>query len=112
MDIQFKTGRLAKVCNNRRARVKEWGERRSKILGQRLDDLYAAVTLDDMRNMPGDCHEYKHTPDHAVTLNLDGGWRLFFRPCHEPVPLLADNASLDWTKVTTIEITSVRDPHD
>ena len=112
MDIQFKTGRLAKACNNRREREKEWGERRAKILGRRLDDLRATETLEDMRQMPGDCHVYKSRTDGTLTLDLDGGWRLFFKPCNEPLPLLADGKSLDWTKVTTIEITDVRDPHD
>jgi proteic killer suppression protein len=112
MDIQFKTDRLDKVCNSRKAREKEWGERRAKILGRRLDDLHAAETLDDMRNMPGDCHVYKKRTDGTLTLDLDGGWRLFFKPFHRPLPVLSDGTSLDWTKVTAVEITDMRDPHD
>lgn len=112
MDIQFKTSRLEKACNSRKERVKEWGERRSKVLGRRLDDLRAAGTLDDMRQVPGDCHIYKHRSDGTLTLDLDGGWRLFFRPNHDPLPLLSDGESLDWTKVTSIVVTDVRDPHD
>lgn len=112
MDIEFRTGRLAKACNNRREREKEWGARRAAILGRRLDDLRAAETLDDMRYTPGDCHVYKHRTDGTLTLDLDGGWRLFFRPRQDPMPVLSDGRSLDWSKVTAIEITDVRDPHD
>lgn len=112
MDIDFRTERLERVCNDRSARVREWGERQAKILGRRLDDLRAAETLDDLRRLPGDCHAYKNRTDGTLTLDLDGGWRLFFRPANDPVPLLPDKKSLDWTKVTAIEITDVRDPHE
>jgi len=111
MDVRFKTAKLAKLCNNRKERARKWGERRAKILGRRLDDLRAAVVLEDMRHTPGDCHEYKHRPDHTLTLDLDGGWRLFFRPSHETMPFLADGKSLDWAQVTEVEITDVKDPH-
>lgn len=111
MNIQFKTGKLAKACNNRSRGLREWGERRAKIVEHRLKGLHAAVTLDDMRNMPGDCHVYKRRRDGTLTLDLDGGWRLFFKPCNEPLPLLSDGKSLDWTRVRAIEITDVRDPH-
>lgn len=112
MHIQFKTDKLAKQCNNHKERIKVWGERRSKVIGRRLDDLRAAVTLEDMRHAPGDCHEYRHRKDHTFTLDLDGGWRLFFKPLHDPMPLLADNESLDWNQVTSIVITEIIDPHE
>jgi len=112
MDIQFKTDRLAKTCNSRKACEKEWGERRAKILGRRLDDLRAAETLDDMRNMPGDCHEYKHRKDFLFTLDLDGPWRLYFRPCNEPLPLTNNGENLDWSRVTRVEIIEVKKAHE
>jgi toxin HigB-1 len=111
MDIQFNTQKLAKACNTQRTREREWGERCAKILGQRLDDLRAAVTLDDMRGVPGGCEEYRHRKDHIFTMDLDGGRRLFFMPGNERLPLLPDGKSVDWTKVTAILITDVRDPH-
>ncbi len=111
MNIQFKTTKLYKRCNNRKEGTKAWGERRANLLGRRLDDLRAAVTLEDMRHAPGDCHEYKQRRDHLLTLDLDGGWRVFLRPDHDLVPLLADGKSLDWSKVTSVEITEVKVPH-
>ena len=111
MNIQFRTAKLAKRCNNRSEGVKAWGDRRARLVGMRLDDLRAAVALEDMRHAPGDCHEYKHRTEHVLTLDLDAGWRLFFRPDHDPIPLLGDDTSLDWSKVTSVEITDVKDPH-
>lgn len=111
MDIEFKTTKLAKLCNNRREGTREWGERRATIVGRRLDDLRAAVTLEDMRHAPGDCHEYRHKKDHNLTLDLDGGWRLTFEPLDDPIPLRADEVSLDWSRVTRVRILEVSDPH-
>lgn len=112
MDVRFISEKLEKLCNSHKAREREWGERRAKILGRRLDDLRAAVTLEDMRNAPGYCEEYKHRKDHTFTLRLDGAWRLYFRPSQDPLPLLKDEKSVDWTQVTEIEITDVRKAHD
>ncbi len=112
MYIQFKTVKLAKRCNNKKERIKAWGERRSAIIGRRLDDLRAADTLEDIRRLPGDCHEYRHGKDvHVFTVDLDGGWRFFFKPINDPIPLLADGASVDWSQVTAIQITDIKDPH-
>ena len=112
MLIAFRTGKLEKACNLHAKAVKEWGGRRASIIRRRLDDLRAANTLDDMGRVPGDCHEYGHRKDYTLTLDLDGGKRLFFRPAHDPVPTLPDGVSLDWTSVTAVEITAVEDPHD
>lgn len=112
MDVRFKSSKLAKLCNSQKERERAWGERRAKIAGRRLDDLRAAGTLGDMRQVPGDCHEYKHRDDCVFTLDLDGAWRLFFRPSHDPLPLLPDCESVDWTKITEIEITDVRKAHE
>jgi len=112
MLITFHTERLEKTCNAHAKAVREWGERRARVIGRRLDDLRAAATLADMRFLPGDCHEYKHRRDYTLTLDLDGGKRLFFRPANDPVPTLADGVSLDWAHVTGIEIIGVEDPHD
>lgn len=112
MIVTFKTKKLNRQCNTQKEAVKAWGERRAKLVRRRLDDLRAATTLEDMRNLPGDCHAYKHREDHILTLDLDGGWRLYFRPTHDPPPLLADGVTLDWTKVTEIEITGVKKAHE
>lgn len=111
MQIQFKTAKLERLCNTRRDAEKVWGERRTKLVAARLATLRAAARLEDVRHAPGDCHEYRHKKEPELTLDLDGGWRLFFRPLHIPVPMLGDKKSLDWTQVTCVEIMDVRDPH-
>jgi proteic killer suppression protein len=109
ISIIFKDGKLLKLCNEYKEAVRKLGPKCAKILRQRLDDLHAAETLADFRYLPGDCHEYKGKD--VLTLDLDGGRRLMFRPAEDPIPRLSDGMSLDWSRVTSIEILFIGDPH-
>lgn len=60
MDIVFKNNRFEKECNNQRLLEKQHGKERAKRIRRRLDDLRAANVLEDMRNLPGRCHELLH----------------------------------------------------
>ncbi|MCX7050082.1 MAG: killer suppression protein [Candidatus Sumerlaeota bacterium] len=112
MDILFANNRLKKACNIFQKAVKEWGNTRAGKIYERLKTLRAADCLEDVRNTPGDCHEYKHRKDYCMSMDLDGGWRLLFIPATEPIPTLPDGSSLNWSNVTTVMIVSVEDPHD
>lgn len=111
ISIIFKNSKLRKLCTEKKEAVRKLGSNCAKILHQRLDDLHAADSLADFRYLPGDCHEYKHRGDDVLTLNLEGGKRLMFRPAEYPIPRLADRVSLDWSKITSVEIIFIGDPH-
>ena len=57
MDIVFENNKLQKECNDQRLLEKNHGKDRAKRIRRRLDDLRAADVLEDMRNLPGRCHE-------------------------------------------------------
>lgn len=60
MDILFKTAKLEKECNNENLMIKRFGTKRANLLKRRLNDLYAANVLDDLRHLPQiRCHELK-----------------------------------------------------
>lgn len=109
ISIIFKNRKLQKLCNEYNEAVRKLGPRCAKILRQRLDDLHAADSLADFRNLPGDCHEYKS--EDLFSLDLEGGRRLMFRPADDPIPRLPDGVSLDWNGVRSIEIIFIGDPH-
>jgi proteic killer suppression protein len=57
LEVNFDDPRLEELCRSDKGLRKECGLVRAKRIGQRLKDLGAAETLEDMRSMPGRCHE-------------------------------------------------------
>lgn len=111
MDIVFKNKKFQEECNNQRTLEKKHGKIRSKKIRQRLDNLRAANVLEDMRNLPGRCHELRDNRAGQLSLDLDHPYRLIFEPADEPIPTKPDGG-IDWTKVTAIKIIGVENTHE
>jgi len=111
VDILFKSERFARECNAIRLLMNRHGESRAKLIRRRLDALRSAWVLEDLRNAPGRLHELKGDLKWALSLDLDGPYRLLFEPAAEPVPLKPDGG-LDWTKVTAVRILGIEDTHE
>jgi proteic killer suppression protein len=112
MDIIFKSTKLEKECNNEDLMVRRFGTARSKLLKKRLFELFAAATLQDLRNLPqARCHELKGNLKGYLSVDLDGLNRLLFEPANDPVPKKPDGG-LDWTKVTVVRIVGMEDTHE
>lgn len=111
MDITFKTSKLEKECNNQRLLEKKHGSKRAKRIQRRLTDLRAATVLEDMRHVPGRCHELRQNRAGQFSLDLDHPYRLIFEPANEPVPAKPDGG-IDWTQVTAVRIIGVEDTHE
>lgn len=110
MDINFKSKKLAKTCNNYERSQKAYGQVGAKKLRRRLDDMRAATCLDDLQNLPGRCHELKGDLAETLSLDLEQPYRLLFVPAHDSLPRKADGG-LDWTQITAVEIVGVEDTH-
>ncbi|GAB1543478.1 hypothetical protein NUACC21_61530 [Scytonema sp. NUACC21] len=111
MDIVFKNKKLEKDCNDQRLLEKKYGTDRAKRIRRRLDDLYDANVLEDMRNLPGRCHELLYDRAGQFSLDLDHPYRLIFEPANEPIPTKPDGG-IDWTEVTAVRILGVEDTHE
>ena len=111
MDIVFKNNKFEKECNNQRLLEKKYGQDRAKRIQRRLDDLRAASVLEDMRNLPGRCHELLHDRAGQLSLDLDHPYRLIFEPADEPIPTKPDGG-IEWNKVTAVRILGVEDTHE
>jgi HTH-type transcriptional regulator / antitoxin HigA len=53
LEITFRTSKLAKLCNSAKEMQKKLGKPNAEKLQQRLNELAAAETLEDMRQLPG-----------------------------------------------------------
>lgn len=111
MDIVFASGKLRDLLNDDKELKKRYGKDGAKYIRRRLDDLHAAENLEDMRSLPGRCHELKGDRQGQLALDLHKGYRLMFEPEHDPVPAKPDGG-LDWKRVTAVRILSVEDYHD
>lgn len=111
MIVQFPTRKMEKACNSQKAMVAEWGAKMAKKLQQRLMELNAATTLQDISKLPpARCHELTGNLKGCLSVDLEHPYRLVFRPHHDPVPCKADGG-LDWSQVTQVLIIGVMDTH-
>ncbi len=88
----------------------EWGQEGSKKVTLRLQQLAAAPTLAEMRNLPGRCHELTGGGAGSLAVDVHKGFRLVFRPTDDPPPRKPDGG-LDWTAVDSITVTEIVDYH-
>ena len=56
MEISFQNNKLEKIASDERKCLKEFGKKRADLFLQRLSDLNAALTLEDVRYLPGHYH--------------------------------------------------------
>jgi plasmid maintenance system killer protein len=111
MEILFPIGEDPDDWNDMRRLTRRHNTQRAKLIRRRLDDLRAADTLQVMRNLPGRCHELKGDRAGQLSLDLDGPYRLLFRPADEPPPTKPDGG-MDWTQVTAVVVLGVVDTHE
>jgi proteic killer suppression protein len=110
MDIMFISRKLEKEFNTHRKLVRSYGPKRAKLIERRMNALRAADSLDDMRLLPGRCHELRENRSGQLAVSLDGPYRLVFEPANDPIPTLPDGG-LDWSRVTAVRILEVVNYH-
>jgi plasmid maintenance system killer protein len=111
LNITFASKAFEDGCNDSRLLNRKHGKDRAKRIRRRLDDLRAAATLEDMRNLPGRCHELIGTRTGQLSLDLDGPYRLLFEPSGNPIPTKPDGG-LHWPSIRNVTIIGVVDTHD
>ena len=111
VDIMFANQKFAKIVNDQKQLIREYGDRQARLIRRRLDELRDADMLADLRTLPQvRCHEL--TGDRAGQLSVDlvHPYRLIFVPANEPMPVKPDGG-LDWSRVTAVLIIGVEDTH-
>ena len=111
MDVSFANNKLQKLCESRQTLQREHGQSCARKVMARLQDLESAESLEDMRTLPGGCHELTADRPGQVAIKVGGGKRLILRPANNPTPAKPDGG-LDWPRVTAIEIVGIQDYHD
>lgn len=111
MDISFASKKLAKLCNSEREAKGKLGQQMAAKLMQRLFELKAAETLNDISHLPpARCHELGGDRAGQLAVDLKHPFRLVFSPDHDPV-LKKDDGGLDRELVTAIIVEEIEDYH-
>lgn len=110
MDLSFANRKLQKECESTSALTRAHGMAAARKLMARLADLTAAASLEEMRQLPGRCHELSGDRKGQLAIDLTGGKRLVFEPAANPPPQKEDGG-LDWEGVDAIRIIEIIDYH-
>ena len=111
MLITFRTRSMAKTFNKTKKLRKKYGAEMARVIRRRLDDLADAESLEDMRHLPGRCHELSADRQGTLSVDLRKQFRLIFRPKVEGSAPTKPDGGLDWEAVDAIEILEVDDTH-
>jgi len=107
----YPSRQLQRICSSEKEMVRHLGRRLADVLKQRLTELEAAESLEDVHSLPATrCHELSQDRKGQLAVNLVHPKRLIFKPDHDPVPTKKDGG-LDWTRVTQILILEIVDYH-
>lgn len=111
MDITFENRKLERLANDDKLGLKKLGKVRFKKFKQRLDQIKASKTLEDVRNQPGRFHELTENRKGEWACDLDQPYRLIFRPQEDPIPM-DDDGKYIWVEILGVEIIEIEDYHN
>ena len=103
MKIVFANEALKNECNNQELLIRRLGAKRARMLRQRLDELFNADALADIRSFPH-IGISSHNGGADLALDLGPPYKLLFRP-EAPYP---GNGGWDWNKIDSIIIVALR----
>lgn len=86
------------------------GAQRAKLFNKRLSDLRNALTLEDVRHLPGHYHELTGNCKGQWACDLDQPYRLIFKPHENPIPADAHGRYI-WQEIKGVEILEITNYH-
>ena len=110
MNITFSNKKLLKMANDRNYAIRKLGNQRAKLFGDRLDDIDAATSLEDVRYLPGNYHELKGDRKGQWACDLDHPYKLIIQPHEDPIPL-DENGKYIWIEIKGVEILEITNYH-
>lgn len=111
MEVSFATRKLRKVCESEKELRRACGTDAAKKVMSRLSDLCAAATLEDMRNLPGRCHELAGDRAGQLGIDLTGGRRLVIAPTNGWPPSEKAGSHV-WGEIDAVQVLEIVDYHD
>lgn len=110
MDIFFQDKKLEKIASEPKKCLKKFGKIRAELLFTRLSDLEDALSLEDVRYLPGNYHELVGDRKGQWACDLDQPYRLIFEPHEDPIPT-DENGKYKWIEIKGVEIIEIANYH-
>jgi proteic killer suppression protein len=110
VEVLFASAKLQRQLSTLQQLQRKWGQQGGNKIALRLQQLAAAPTLADMRQLPGRCHELTGDRAGMLAVDVEQPYRLVFRPTANPSPTKEDGG-LDWDAVESVTIAEVVDYH-
>jgi toxin HigB-1 len=107
--VTFKNTKLGCIANDDKKLFSEFSTIRARVFKQRLDDMTAAISLEDLKYAPGYYHELNGDRKGHFACDLDLPFKLIFIPDRKD---LFDNGEIalgDWSDINGIEILEISD---
>ncbi|NLK73126.1 MAG: hypothetical protein GX285_08935 [Clostridiales bacterium] len=96
MNVEFKSKKLRKQCEDPKIAQKEFGIEMANILTQRVGELIAATSLLDIRNIPSArLHKLQGDRCNEYAVDLVHPFRLVFKPVLKRKDDINDLKSID-----------------
>lgn len=107
MEVEFRTNKLKKQCENPAIAQKEYGAKMGFKLTQRVVELSAAISLQDIKCIPSArLHRLDGDRNTQYAVDLVHPYRLVFQPI-----LSSDTEIFELDKIKVIRIEEVVDYH-
>lgn len=111
MEVNFRTKKLQKQCNNYKKCVKTFGQICAEKIRARLDDLVDSPDLECINKLPqARLHKLKGDREGQYAIDVQHPKRLIIKPDHDPLPE-SEHGGLDLTQVTRVMIIEIEDYH-
>lgn len=111
MEVSFASRKLQKVCESEKELRRAYGRDCARKVMSRLSDLRAAATLEEMRNLPGRCHELAGERAGQLGIDLAGGRRLVIAPAGG-WPKEKKGGAHIWREIDAVQVLEIVDYHD
>ncbi len=111
MDIGFLSEKDQTFFQGERKVKAKFGAPVAARFYERLDDIQAALCMEDLCQLPGKWEELLADRRGEFSCRLHGGYRLIVRPQKQPPPTKPDGG-LDWRAIDGLVFIEVVDYHD
>ena len=104
MEIEFKTKKLKKVCEDSKKLSQKFGSHKAGQIIKRINELISAKNLYDISKLPqANLHLLKGNLKNHFAVNLNQPYRLIFLPLNGDL--------LDLKSITSVKIINIKDYH-